>query len=146
MNELPGKHAGDRCDCAILPSGPQVDPACAALPESLAARIAQLVKATRFAYASERDLQQGVGELLNESGIEAQPEVRITGGRIDYLAGAGTVGIEIKVQEPAKKVERQLRGYAAGDVEALVLVTTRSKHLSVPRELEGKPVRVVLVR
>lgn len=108
-----------------------------------AQRIASAIKAARFRYAGETRLQEGIAGVLAEAGIAAEREVPLNPrDKIDFLAG-GT-GIEVKIAGQPDDVTRQLRRYAGSDrVASLVLVTTRARHRSVPREIGGKPVHVV---
>jgi hypothetical protein len=114
-------------------------------PVDLAGQIATLISRTRFRYHDEHVLQAGIAQVLAAAGIAAVAEVRLTDrDRIDFLATP--VGIEVKVAGTPAAVERQLRRYAASpQIEALILVTNRARHRSVPREIGGKPVRVVFL-
>ncbi len=63
--------------------------------------------------------------------------------KVDPACLAGGIGIEVKVAGSPPEVGRQLRRYAAfPQIEALLLVTTRARHLRMPTEIAGKPVRV----
>lgn len=108
-------------------------------------QVAAVIKAARYRYADEAQLQEGIAAALAEAGIPAVREVPLTSAdKIDLMAGR--VGIEVKIGGQPAAVTRQLRRYAASpEVGELILVTTRVSHRSVPREIGGKPVHVVLL-
>lgn len=107
--------------------------------------VAELLRAHAFTCGNEAELQQAIGAVLTGAGIEHRREVRLTErDRIDFLVGG--VGLEVKVDGSLSAVTRQLHRYAQRpEVGSLLLVTTRPQHRAAPRELCGKPVRVVLV-
>jgi hypothetical protein len=107
--------------------------------------VAAVIKAQRYRYSGEAQLQEGIAGALAAAGITAVREVHLAGpDRIDFMAGA--LGIEVKVAGQSASVARQLARYAKSpEVEELMLVTTRARHRSVPREIGGKPVHVVLL-
>ena len=109
-----------------------------------AATIARHLDEASLTYVSEDDLQAGIEAALAEVGVAAAREVRLSDrvSRIDLLAGS--VGIEVKVAGGWASVVRQLTRYAAcSEIESLILVTSRAKHLNMPEQLHGKPVHVV---
>ena len=90
----------------------------------------------------EYDLHRLVMDTLSRQGVPFAHEVSLAPRcRIDLMCGG--VGIEIKRGRVERaKVLRQLTRYAACDrVAGLILVTEKS--LGMPREIGGKPVRVV---
>ena len=112
----------------------------------LTAQVSQItaaISANRYRYSQETRLHDAIEQVLADSEIAAVREARLTSAeRIDFLAGR--VGIEVKIAGRAPDVLRQLRRYAASpDIDGLVLVTTRARHRGMPREIGGKPVRVV---
>ena len=111
--------------------------------EAQVAQIAAAISANRYRYNQETQLHEAIEQVLAEAEIAAVREAHLTSAeRIDFLAGR--VGIEVKIAGRAPDVQRQLRRYAASpDIGALVLVTTRARHRGMPREISGKPVRVV---
>lgn len=91
-------------------------------------------------YRNEEELQALLYAELVAAGVQSEREVRLSDGRsrIDILAGR--VGIEVKVKGSLADVRRQLSRYAAtGDVDELILVTTRSAHHRIPPTLAGVP-------
>ena len=90
----------------------------------------------------EYDLHRLVLDTLSRQGVPFAHEVSLAPRcRIDLMCGG--VGIEIKRGRVERaKVLRQLTRYAACErVAGLILVTEKS--LGMPREIGGKPVRVV---
>ena len=90
----------------------------------------------------EYDLHRLVMDTLSRQGVPFAHEVSLAPRcRIDLMCGG--VGIEIKRGRVERaKVLRQLTRYAACErVSGLILVTEKS--LGMPREIGGKPVRVV---
>lgn len=102
-----------------------------------------------FRYKNEKELQEGVALALAAMGAAFEAEVKLTvTERIDFLVVEG-IGVEIKTNDSRggaglSAVTRQLWRYAKDDrIKSLVLVTTRSKHRDLPREILGKPLFVV---
>lgn len=90
----------------------------------------------------EYDLHRLVMDTLSRQGVSFEHEVSLAPRcRIDLMCGG--VGIEIKRGRVERaKVLRQLTRYAAcPQVAGLILVTEKS--LNLPREIGGKPVRIV---
>ena len=83
-----------------------------------------------------------VMDTLSRQGVSFEHEVSLAPRcRIDLMCGG--VGIEIKRGRVERaKVMRQLTRYAAcPQVTGLILLTEKS--LSLPREIGGKPVKVI---
>lgn len=103
-----------------------------------------VLRVYRYDASAEAVLQEGIERALRDGSVGAEREVVLSpGNRIDFLA-AGGIGIEVKVDGGRNEVLRQLLRYAEHDsIQALVLFTTRSRHLSMPDVLRGKPLRVL---
>jgi hypothetical protein len=109
------------------------------------------VERASITFADEYDLQAGIQRALEATGNNVAREVRLADGvsRIDLVVTCGipnthTIGIEVKVDGAYADVLRQLTRYAKEPtINALILVTSRSKHHHIPLELNGKPVRLV---
>ncbi len=108
----------------------------------LARQVVDLLGVYRFSYQHERDLQDGVEEVLAGAGLDFRREHRFTQQDVvDFLVG--DVALECKVAGGLNEVLRQLRRYAEQqDVAAVVLLTSRAHHRP-PATLAGKPVLVV---
>lgn len=107
-------------------------------------RVLAALSAGRFLYGSEADLQQAIADVLVAEGLEVEREVRLNRhDRIDLHVG-GRFAIEVKVDGSARDLARQLRRYAASDsVDALVVVTNRARHSTIPDAIDGTPVHVI---
>lgn len=108
-------------------------------------RVSDCCRTYRFTRASEATLQDGFAAAMTAEGIAFEREAVLAyGERIDFLVG--DVGVELKIKGSASEVLRQLSRYARHErVQSLVLVTTRSLHLNLPRSFGGKALRVVLI-
>lgn len=114
-------------------------------PEELATALVGF----RFQFKDERELQFGIAQALESLKIANEPEFRLTAAdRVDFLVEGG-IGIEVKTMDSRggaglSAVTRQLWRYAKSDkINALILVTSRSKHRDLPKEILGKPLYVV---
>lgn len=110
-----------------------------------AGRILDVLRASRFRYTNEDGLQFAIAVALTNGRIPFEREVRLEhASRIDFLAG--DVGIEVKVAGSAANVRRQIDRYCRNDrIAALILLTDRVRHLTVPDRSNGKPVHVVSI-
>lgn len=107
--------------------------------------IAAVIRGSKFRYADEDDLQEGIAQALRHAGATVTREVRLSNAsRIDLLCGR--IGVEVKVAGSSTATGRQCARYLDGDaLDGLVLVTSRVRHLSVPDRIHGKPVAVVTI-
>lgn len=122
-----------------MPSGPSSADVCRF--------IADYLRNFRFHYGNEEDLQRGVEEALNSCGADFTREEILPGtfGRIDFLVHAKyEIGVELKVEGAGSSVGRQLTRYLRCDrIDGIILVTSKRRHRSFPKEHEGKPVEIV---
>lgn len=111
--------------------------------EQLAACV-DLVARHAFTFADERELQDGLAIVL--APLCAVREVRLgPTDRIDFLLPGG-VGVEVKVDGSLLALTRQVHRYAQRvEISALLIVTSRRRLAALPDEMNGKPVRVVVV-
>jgi hypothetical protein len=107
------------------------------------ARILQALAGKRFVESDEASLQAGIALALESAGLPFEREARLSPtDRVDFLVGR-TV-LEVKIEGGVSAVTRQLHRYAQSEaVDEIVLVTTRLRHASVPRSLNGKPVSII---
>ena len=104
----------------------------------------EAIRATRFRYTSEDDLQRGIAQVLEANGIAHQREFRLDAQSRLHFQGDGGLGIEVKLDGSAMDLGYQvLRYLKAEEVRGIVVVTTRSSHRDLPKELEGKPIWVL---
>ncbi|HEX4334739.1 MAG TPA: hypothetical protein VH062_02430 [Polyangiaceae bacterium] len=108
-----------------------------------AAEIEALLADQRFPSSTEARLQLAIADHLTAAGVAFQREHRFSAeDRVDFFVDGG-VALEVKTKGSATEVARQLMRYAQHDaVRELLLVTSRMQLACVPRELNGKPVRV----
>lgn len=91
---------------------------------------------------TESELHSLIAQALVPAGLDVRHEVRLAPRcRIDFLVG--TVGVEVKKSRPERgALLRQLARYAACEqVKSLLVVAPRGVNL--PREVGGKPVRML---
>jgi hypothetical protein len=102
--------------------------------------IIKTLGAYRYLFNTERELQDGIGVVLENARIDFTREVELSeDDRIDFMVGS--VGIEVKIKGTANALLRQLHRYAQHpEITALIVVTTRVRHFDLPKELSGKPV------
>lgn len=105
--------------------------------------IARVIRAHRFRYSSEEELQDGLAQALAAAGLPVEREVRLDSrNRIDIVVGR--VGVEVKIDGSSSNVSRQCERYLQSDLlDGLVLVTSRVRHVHVGLTPEGKEFRVV---
>ena len=103
-----------------------------------------ILRAHRFSFTCEIELQDGIASLL-----EALPgyarEVRLSAyDRPDFMVG--TTAIEVKVDGSLAALLRQLYRYARHEaVQEIIVVTSRRKLAALPASLGAKPVTAVVV-
>ena len=103
--------------------------------------VANLLARHRLSVSDEADLQAAIHGILLADGRPARREAWLGSDRPDFLLG--DVAIEVKVKGTNVEVLRQLHRYAAHEeVLAILLVTTRAAHRTIPREACGKPILV----
>lgn len=114
----------------------------------LAAIVSALV-GRRYRFASERDLHDGVEQVLRAGAWSVGREVKCAAGRLDLLVGRaapGRIAIEIKIGGALPDLHRQLIRYAAlPELDALLVVTSRRAHDALPPTIDRKPVRVLVL-
>jgi hypothetical protein len=108
-------------------------------------RVVGKLGAVRFNFATEDELQRGIGEALDGEPVEREARLD-SASRIDFLIEG--VGIEAKIGGGSSALTRQLMRYAKSDrIEALIVVTSKEQHrLQIPSTMNGKPVRVLSLR
>jgi len=110
------------------------------------AEVIRVLRTRRFVARSEDRIQEGIAYVLKNEEIPFRREVSLAPrDRIDFMVGR--CGVEVKVKGTTPSVQRQLERYAEHDeVEEILLVTTKSAHVSIARELNGKPVHVFILQ
>jgi hypothetical protein len=109
--------------------------------------VAGVLTTHRFRYSDERELQDGIEQVLGQRDrLAFYREFNLDArNRIDFYFPAHEVGLEVKIQGSAAMVLKQLERYAKfSQIDGLVLVTGRVQSgLFGAREIQGKPLRVV---
>jgi hypothetical protein len=109
------------------------------------ARVARTLAGYRLPVSNEADMQRAIERAFSNDGMPHRREVTKGADRIDFVVGR--VGVECKVDGSVAEVTRQIERYALwAELDELLLVTTKGQHLNLPRVLNGKPVRVHIVR
>ena len=107
--------------------------------------VVKALKAYRFNYQNEKELQEGVEGALAANKIPFERE-KILGsnfGTIDFLVD-GHIGIEIKTKGSPSAVARQLvRYFKCEKIHELILLTGRSRLGVLPAVILGKKLTVV---
>jgi alkanesulfonate monooxygenase SsuD/methylene tetrahydromethanopterin reductase-like flavin-dependent oxidoreductase (luciferase family) len=106
--------------------------------------IAEMVARHRYVYATEKDLQAAIEQVFTRNSLPFNREHELgEAGTIDFLLGA--IGLEVKIAgSPASVLEQLIRYAKRPEVEAILLVTTKSSvGRRIPPSLMGKPCLVV---
>jgi hypothetical protein len=106
--------------------------------------LAETLAQRRFSYTCEKDLQEGLEQVLRSLDFDFEREYMLTPrDKVDFFLKKEGIGVELKVKGSKTDVMRQLMRYATNDqVKSLVLVTTVAKHRGIPLEMQGKPIRI----
>lgn len=109
-----------------------------------AAEVAGAIRGNRYGFADEYDLQDGIAQALEAAEMPFEREVRVAGGRLDFLVGR--IAVEVKITAPAGKVQRQIERYLeGGDVDGVVVVSMSPKARNIERLVAGKPVEIIVL-
>lgn len=101
-----------------------------------------LLTSYRFPHTTETELQEQIAQLFSRLFVKHAREVRLNDkDRPDFMVG--TIAVEVKIAGSRANVMTQIHRYAqCPEISAIVLVTTKARHLEMPREFNGKPVLV----
>ena len=110
------------------------------------ARLRQAVGFYRFLFRDEKELQDGLEQVLAGAGFKVEREVTLgPGDVVDFLVEPG-IAVEVKIGGGLSEVTRQLHRYAQHErVRALVLITSKSRLGNLPATMNGKLVDVVVL-
>lgn len=105
--------------------------------------IIRALRAYRFVYSTEKELQEGVAIALAKKKIPFVREKDLgEAGVIDFCVG--TIGVEIKTKGSPSEVARQLMRYCGSPmISEVILLTGRTRLGNLPEKLSGKPLYVV---
>ncbi|WP_053764435.1 hypothetical protein [Leptospirillum ferriphilum] len=99
-----------------------------------------LLSSHRYRFSSERDLQNGIDEVLQTSGLSYSREFSLgVADRLDFLVDG--IALEVKIKGSLPDLIRQIARYARHkDVREILVVGTPRWIPQVPASIEGKPV------
>ncbi len=105
--------------------------------------VERALRAHRFRFVNERELQDGIEIVLRGAGLGFTREASLgPAGTIDFLID--DLGVEVKVAGSRADVVRQVHRYLQVDALASILVvTTRAQLARLPESISGKPVRAL---
>jgi hypothetical protein len=105
-------------------------------------RLMSVLGSNGYRFSCEDELQQAIASVLTDCSIHFDREHQMEMDRLDFRVG--NVAVEIKVAGSVTEVIRQLHRYSQSqEIEALLLVTSKSRHRTIPREMNGKRVEVL---
>ena len=107
--------------------------------------IAKLISKYAFTYQNEKDLQDGIENVLILGKIKYIREFKMTAReRIDFYLPDTKTGIEIKTKGAETQIIRQLLRYSQLDlINELILITTKSAY--PPGTLNKKPCNSIYI-
>lgn len=90
------------------------------------AALNKLIRAHRFHFKNESDLQDGIEQVLKKAGVAYEREKALGDfGIIDFLID-GRLGVEIKIKGSPSAVARQVLDYLKDSrIEEVVVISTR---------------------
>jgi hypothetical protein len=104
--------------------------------------IVKAISAARYSWANEKQLQDGIEQVLLGRFPFTREHRLSSADVIDFLVG--TVGVEVKIKGSVTAVRAQLERYAEhACIDFLLLVTTRTQLRRLPDTVNGKPLRVL---
>lgn len=108
-------------------------------------RVAEALAEKRYSYRSEVDLHRALSAALDSEGVEHEREVRVPGGRIDFVVER--CGIEVKIKGSTAALDEQMERYGAAEgLDEFLVVTTRPAHRQIAeRTTNGKPIAVLVI-
>lgn len=95
----------------------------------------------------ESELQIAVANRLHWASIAHEREYSFTPrDRVDFFLAEGGIAVECKVKGGSAEITRQLDRYLSQEsVRGILLVTTKMQHrATMPAQLQGKPVKVLV--
>lgn len=111
-------------------------------PAEATSLLAEFIGEHTFRFEDEDALQRGLAQVLGDFKVEREYRIN-SRNRIDFrvhTADGARIGVEVKVAGAAPEVEAQCKRYlASGEIDGLVLVTTRRRHRTVEPSRFDKP-------
>src|SRR3990167_564030 len=114
-------------------------------PTDRLAELSSLFNRHIFTSRHETAIQDGIESLLlADDRPFSRERILARGDRPDFLVEG--VVIEVKVGGSRTEIARQLQRYALHDaVTAILLVTTKTQHVTLTGQMAGKPIQVVVL-
>lgn len=117
-------------------------------------RLVSILRALRGTWRDEYGVQDSIEQALRKVCVSFTRERTAGDDRLDFIVEGVTddelplrIAIEVKTGGGLAELTRQVVRYLhEEDVDALVVVTTRSAHAALATEINGKPVRVAFLR
>jgi DNA-binding LytR/AlgR family response regulator len=111
-----------------------------------ATELVELLEKSRMRTITEETFQVATAQALTDAGVEFKREHPLSrGDRVDFMVG--DIALELKIDGSSTEVLRQLQRYAQHEeVQAIVLLTSRSKLCRMPNSLNNKPLYVALIQ
>jgi hypothetical protein len=113
----------------------------------LSTRVLAAVAAATFNAADEREMQDGIEQLLGRAGLEFAREHRLGPRDVLDFYVAPLLAIEVKTKGTLAALTRQIFRYAEHDaVSELMVITSRFRlGAQLPTSVLGKPCTVVVL-
>lgn len=105
-----------------------------------------LLESFSFRFQNEKELQDGIAKVLDGETIEYKREFSLSRwDRPDFLIEG--IAIEVKIGGTLNNLLRQIHRYAGfEEIEAVIVITNRSRLADLPAMINGKQVSVILLR
>ena len=98
----------------------------------------------RYRLSSEKHVQDGIAQVLEQHGYRAEREKIAGADRFDFYLPTERIVIEVKVDGSLPEALRQAERYCAqADVDAVVIASTKRWRTVAPLEFRGAAVVVV---
>lgn len=117
------------------------------IAEACLETLARYIESWGYTPDSEAELAHAISQCLKLGSYTVLPEhVLSDESRVDIFLPLEGIAVELKVKGSVNEITRQLMRYASADqVDGLLLVTTKRTHSAMPKRLNGKPLRVLVV-
>lgn len=105
----------------------------------------RIIENMKIRVSGESDLQDALAQLFNALDLKFEREKNIAPGlRPDFMLSGG-VAVEVKIQDSLSELTRQVHKYLGENaVNAILIVSNRTRLMRLPKEMRGKPVYVAL--
>lgn len=113
-------------------------------PVSLSALI-RIIENMKIMVSEESNLQDALARLFDALDLKFEREKTIAPGlRPDFMLSGGVV-VEVKIKDSLSALTRQTHAYlGVNTVNAILVVSNKTRLMRLPKEMRGKPVYVAL--